>query len=257
MIAGELNILAAVSWLDDLYVGTLVVGGGYLLISLLLGSFHGADAGGDAGGDLGGHDLGGDADMGGQDLGGHADVGAHDVGAHDVGADAHAGAHDAGAHDAGAHAHAGHAHDLETLVGGPRKTRVIGLRSPIMLSLLLANFGLLGLMSAGWLGVEPITLVPAGAGGLIITGGLVRLINRLAATGSPSATFTVNDLIGLQGEVAVPIKPGSVGQITFVVRGRRCSSGACTDSEQPIQRGQIVVITRVVQNRCYVVPKDA
>ena len=35
MIAGELNILAAVSWLDDLYVGTLVVGGGYLLISLL------------------------------------------------------------------------------------------------------------------------------------------------------------------------------------------------------------------------------
>lgn len=249
MIAGAMNILAAVSWLDDLYVGTLVVGGGYLLISLLLGSFHGADAGGDAGGDIGGH-----ADVGGHDLGGHADVGAHDMGAHDVGADAHGGAHDVGAHDAGAH---GHAHDLETLVGGPRKTRVIGLRSPMVLALLLANFGLLGLVSVQWLGPQVITLAPAGAGGLVLAGGLVRVINHFGAKATPAAAFTVNDLIGLQADVLVPIKPGSVGQITFVVKGRRCTSGACSEKEQPIGRGQTVVITRVVQDRCYVVPKDA
>ena len=49
---------------------------------------------------------------------------------------------------------------------------------------------------------------------------------------------------------------GSVGQIAFIVKGRRCTSSARTQKDQTIERDQNVVITRVDGSTCYVVPKE-
>jgi hypothetical protein len=226
MSATLILVLGTVAWLDDLYVGALILGGGYLVFSLLLGGLHGSDAG----------DIGADAHA---DIGGDADVGGHDLGS-----------------DHGGLADAHHGHDLETIIGGPRRKRVIGFASPMVLSLLLACFGLVGFAFLRSVGQETWTLAPAIAGGLFVALVLVRLVNTLAARATPATAVNVRDVVGIEANVIVPINPGSVGQVAFIVKGQRCTSAARSQNDKPIARDQAVVITRVEKHTCYVVPKE-
>ncbi len=217
----------------QIYLGSLVLGTGYLFFNVCLGNFD--HDGGDAG-----HD-GGDA--------GHGDAHAHG----DGDGDGHADGDDHG-----------HGDDSMSKTGalpvvhrGGKIIRfVLGVLSPIGISIWLTFFGLSGFISmfyVPWLGA--ITLIPAFFIGMFASNmfkGMIRLMVRRMAV---STNAKVHELVGHQAEVNIPITAGGVGEVTYVVGSKLYQSAAKPATPgQEFPRGSKVMIAHSEANLVLVEP---
>ena len=65
------------------------------------------------------------------------------------------------------------------------------------------------------------------------------------------------EVVGLTGEITVPIGEGGTGEVTYVCRGARLSAPARVEGGGELPRHTTVRILRQVGSTLYVAPTDA
>ena len=191
--------------LYDIYMASSILGGGYVVVSAVLGNFH-FSAGGDAGAGDVGH---GGVDAGGADV----DASVGDVG-HDVG------------HDTG-----------QVIDATDERRRAFSAFSPTIVASFMVGFGVVGLVLQKGYQWDQVSALPAFGGGLLFAYLLMAVYNKLAAAASGSSHATVRELIGLRAEVTTPIGADSPGEVAYVLKGSRFSRSARSANGQAIARG--------------------
>ena len=129
--------------------------------------------------------------------------------------------------------------------------------SPLSLPIMLtfgASFGGFGMifesMDMYW------AVVPLFSAGLsaLIAGGMFVLLVKVFAQSQTTSTIRLEDLIGKEGIVSIPLKPDGLGQIIVVTeeRGRTTLTAV---SDQEIATDSIVEIMRITGNSVFVKKK--
>lgn len=203
--------------LGQIYLGSLVLGTGYLFFNVILGNLD--------------HD-GGDGGDGGDD-GGHCEAHGHG----DAPGDAHGDGHGDG--DGDGHSDNSSMNKTGALPvvhhrSGKIIRMVLGILSPIGISFWLTFFGLTGfvlMVSMPWLGA--FSLVPALLVGMVASNTFKGVIRLMVRRMSVSTNSKVDELIGHQAEVNIPISDGRPGEVTYVVGSKRYQSAA-----KPVKAGQ-------------------
>ncbi|MCG3136920.1 MAG: hypothetical protein HJJLKODD_00758 [Phycisphaerae bacterium] len=208
--------------LYDLYLAAVILGGGYVMLSAVMGHLHFGY--GDHGGDL-----------------------ASDSG--DVG-------HDAGGHDGAA----GH-HDLAQQTHGvldvtEDQRPVFSATSPTTIASFLAGFGGAGLVTAegyGW--PQTYALPVAMLSGLLVAKLIMGVFNTLGRAATGSSHARIGELIGTIAQVITPISGGEPGEISYVLHGSRYSRSARSADGQSIERGTRVTIEALDGSETFVLPE--
>jgi membrane protein implicated in regulation of membrane protease activity len=239
--------------LDIFYVVALLLGGGYSLLSVLMGGVsHVAGHLGNIGGDAMGHigHVGGDA-MGHVGHVGHGDAMGHvgHVGpGHTPGAAGHHGHVDLGHH--GHHADSAHhgsdqgdSGDSEDSAG---RINLLAYLSPTLLAGLLLGVGTGGVASR-MAGAQPApSLAFAGAGGLLLWGSAYLIVTKLFGGSQASSHVQRDAVVGMPARVVVPIAGSKPGMISLVLAGTHQTLRAISDDGQPIAAGTDVRVRRIV-----------
>ncbi len=226
----------------QIYLGTLVLGTGYLFFNVLLGNLdHDGGDGGHDGGDDGGHcEAHGDA---------HAHGDGHGDGDGDGDGDGHGDGDDSSMAKTGALPVVHHR-------SGKIVRFVLGVLSPIGISIWLTFFGLTGfvlMFSVPWLGA--ITLIPAFFVGTVASNTFKRMIRLMVRKMAVSTNAKVTDMVGHQAEVNTPITEGRVGEVTYVMGSKRYQSAAKPAKPgMEFPRGSKVMITHSEANLVLVEP---
>jgi hypothetical protein len=202
-------------WLANMFLVIFLFGIVFTVVSLLLGVGH------VGGGHIGGHTI--HVDLPGQ----HADF------------DVHFGTH------AAAHGHAGHGEGIDH---GP------GILNMPTIMAFLTWFGGAGYIFTHTFGLGgiiavPMALVSGLTGGAIMFALLARLLWPMM---SKPMSRTDYSLPGTSARVVSPIRAGGVGEIVYAKGSSRFTAGARTVDEQPIAKGEEVVILRYERGIAYV-----
>ncbi len=200
--------------LTTTFIALAVLGGGYVLLSVLLGHAHFGDGGGH--GAVHGH---------GGDHGGHHHSG-------DDASQVHYGAGGSGTASAG-HAAAPSFH--------------FPFFSPLALATLFGAMGAWGLIAKhGFNASDPTSLVVA-APAAVVTAYLVTYAGWRLVTGSTgSSQIRQADLVGAPAEVLTPIPKGGVGEVAAMVDGQRFSGPAREEGGREVPRGAQVTVKGMV-----------
>ena len=221
------------------YLIFFLLGLGYATVAVLMGQL------------LGGHEHG---DVGGHEAGGH-EAGGHEAGGHDFdhGGDvADAGAADVGDVDAGDvetgdidHGEADTDHGMADVDAGDAMPNISPL-SPVTIATFSTSFGGIGAVLAkaglpGW-----VSFPAAGGAGFVIAVGVFYLFYRVFSITQSTSGVSARHTIGRRAEVITPIPENGVGEIAYVLGGRRFNAPARTEDGHAIRSGASVVISRKV-----------
>lgn len=237
--------------LDVFYVVALLLGGGYSLVSILMGGVshvaHVAGHLGSVGGEAGAHAAHvGDAHTGATPAGHAGHVGE---------AAAHGAVHGAAHHghlDLGHHAHHGDAahHGSDQGDSGDAedesgRMNILAYLSPTLLAGLLLGIGTGGLASR-LAGVQPApSLAFAGGGGALLWGSAYLIVTKLFGGAQGSSHTHRDDALGMPATVTVPIAGSKPGIISLVLAGTHQSMRAVSDDGKPIPVGAQVRVRRI------------
>lgn len=103
------------------------------------------------------------------------------------------------------------------------------------------GFGAIGVQ----LGYGPAVSSAIGLFGGVVFAGVVSLFGRFLIGQQASSSVTDSDLIGKTAQVAVTIKPGSVGQITIRIGDERVEKVARSAASEEIKAGTLVKVSSV------------
>jgi hypothetical protein len=248
--------------LSQIYLVSMIVGGGFIGVNLFLGNISDGDGGGgdDLGGSAGSADTGGSGhDFGGSD--GAGDGGGDAGGSDDFGGGSNGGKlytpSIARATFIGAEHH--HAISANSTPIIPRLSArigslILGLLSPMSIAMLLTFFGVFGLLFERlmpWLGI--FTLVPATLISMAISNVFKYAVRWLIVHGNVSTEAKVEETIGQVGEIITPIQGGRAGEVTYVIGSKRYHSMAKPAKEGiEFKRGSKVLITEIKEHVVFV-----
>jgi membrane protein implicated in regulation of membrane protease activity len=214
--------------LGQFYFMSMMVGGAFIAINLIMGNLgEGSD-----GGDGGSGDGGGGGDTSGDDFGAGSSQG--DSNGDDFGAADSANSGKlistgmartnviGGLHHQPMGNHPG---DRTLMPELPRRigSLILSLLSPMSLALFLAFFGFFGLACASF---GYLSILPAVIGSMLVSKLFKAIIRYLIVHGNVSSSAKMADIVGQIGEVNTPISGGYPGEITYVLGGKRYSSAA-------------------------------
>jgi hypothetical protein len=91
-------------------------------------------------------------------------------------------------------------------------------------------------------------------GGLGAAGLMYAFVSQFLIRSQASSEMRHGELVGMQGEITIPIGENATGQVTYVTRSGRMSSMARSVDGKPIPRGQFVTIVRTVGPQVLVKP---
>ena len=252
--------------LGQIYLVSMIVGGGFIAINLFMGNIaDNADDGGAGGGDDfagGGDDGSAGNDFGGGDGG---DGGGADAGGDDLGGGGNSGMKllspgiaRANLIGSGHHHHGGSRSKHFGTVVPTLPARIgnflLGLLSPMSIAMFLTFFGVFGLLFdhlTPWLGY--FSLVPAILISTAISNVFKYIVRYLMVHGNVSTEAKAEDSIGQVGEIITPIKEGRAGEVTYVVGSKRYHATAKPHKEGiEFKRGSKVLITGIKDHVVYV-----
>jgi hypothetical protein len=127
--------------------------------------------------------------------------------------------------------------------------------SPITIATFVTTFGGIGVLCTQFFGCDPrLSLVWATVGGLAMAGLMFLFYSQVLIRSQGSSEIHRTDLVGLQGEVTVPIGETTPGKVTYVTKSGRMSSMARSVDGRSIPRGQFVQIVRATGPQVLVKP---
>jgi membrane protein implicated in regulation of membrane protease activity len=209
-----------------LYLGSLIIGLGILLMQVAMSSSKDLDTGGDASADV---DADADADV-------HIDA----DGGHDIDAD--------GGHDVDAHAD--HAADQPHPVGGA--AGIVGLFLSFRFwTFAMAGFGLVGSsLHFPSLASPTVTLASAIAVALVAGLGASYAFRALKASSTNSGA-EAKEVVGQVGKVLVPPNSQGHAKVRLLVKGQMIDYVATTDDES-LELGSSVLVEELRGNEIHV-----
>lgn len=192
------------------------IGASYAAVSALLGGFFGlVHHAGDLGGDGGGVDMGHDYGGGAEDVGGHG----------------------------------------EAFASSGEAEPTIAPISPATISVFLTVFGGVGIILTSLAKMSLFLSLPlSAAAGFLVAGLVFVMFYYLFTKVQASSETRAQEVIGLTGEVTVPIPAEGVGEVAFVCRGARLVSPARVEGGGELPRHAAVRIARQVGSTLYVTP---
>ena len=117
--------------------------------------------------------------------------------------------------------------------------------SPITIATFVTVFGGVGVITIQLFDVSPGTSLVISILSGLISGGLMYLFySQFLIRSQGSSEVRHGELLGLEGEVTVPIGENAMGQVTYLTKSGRMSSMARSVDGRPIARGQSVEIVR-------------
>ena len=127
--------------------------------------------------------------------------------------------------------------------------------SPITIATFVTTFGGIGIISTQFFQVRPeMSLVYATVGGLAASGLMYAFVSQFLVRSQGSTVMRRAELVGLQGEVTVPIGETTTGQVSYVAKSGRMKSMARSVDGRAIPRGQFVRIVRTIGAQVLVEP---
>jgi membrane protein implicated in regulation of membrane protease activity len=127
--------------------------------------------------------------------------------------------------------------------------------SPITIASFITTFGGIGIISTQLFAVRPeMSLVIATLSGLGASGLMYVFYSQVLIRSQGSTVVGRGELIGLQGEVTVPIGETTPGQVSYVAKSGRMRSMARSVDGNAIPRGQFVRIVRTIGAQVLVEP---
>lgn len=252
--------------LGQIYLVSMLVGGGFIAVNLFIGNISDGGDDGGAGAD-GGSDAGGGHDFNaGNGNGGGGDGGAGDG----VGDDFGGGGNNVKLITPNIARvnffHSGQSrpqHQLSTRMhsstGAPPFLGRVGgtilsILSPMALAMFLTFFGVFGMLFERlmpWLGF--LTLIPAVLISIAISNIFKFAVQWLIVHGNVSTEAKADDSIGQVGEIITPIKEGRAGEVTYVIGSKRYHAAAKSTKEGlEFKRGSKVIITGIQDHVVFV-----
>ncbi len=129
--------------------------------------------------------------------------------------------------------------------------------SPITVATFVTTFGGVGVLTLQLFNLDPrLSLLLSTVGGLAAAGLMYGVVSQFFVRSQASSEIRQNELIGIQGEITVPIGEDAPGQVTYITRSGRMSSMARSVDGRPIPRGQLVTIVRTVGPQVLVKPLE-
>lgn len=129
--------------------------------------------------------------------------------------------------------------------------------SPFSAAVFGSAFGLTGLITHSWLGLEPIPSILWATGVGLVFGGLAQALFLYVLSPSKSSHFSLErDAVGREAEVTVTIPSEGLGQIAFTIVSGRSKLGARSATGNEIRSGSLVVIKKIVGRVAVVEPFD-
>ena len=130
--------------------------------------------------------------------------------------------------------------------------------SPITIASFVTSFGGIGVLATQFFGVDArLSLLWATLGALLISAVMFLFYSQVLIRAQGSSEVRRADIVGLEAEVTVPIGADTLGQVTYITKSGRMNSTARSATGQPIPRGQLVQIVRVVGPQALVRPLPA
>ena len=133
---------------------------------------------------------------------------------------------------------------------------VLGFLNPTAISIFLASFGAAGIFCWRLLPI-PIewTIIPSMFGGLIVGRVMLAILGFvISKLNSKSITHTIQDMIGHEAEISSTVKDGRMGEITYVVGGKRNTAAAKSKKpETEYKRGDKVMILDLTEDGTYII----
>jgi hypothetical protein len=127
--------------------------------------------------------------------------------------------------------------------------------SPITIASFITTFGGIGIISTQFFDIRPeMSLVYATIGGLVASGLMYLFYSQFLVRSQGSSVVGRAELVGLQGEVTVPIGETTPGQVSYVTKSGRMKSMARSVDGSAIPRGQFVKILRTIGAQVLVEP---
>lgn len=127
--------------------------------------------------------------------------------------------------------------------------------SPITIATFITTFGGVGVLATQVFDVDPRLSLLWAVGSALLTAGLMYLVSsQFLFRSQASSELRQGEMIGMEGEVTVPIGEGSLGQVTYLTKSGRMSSMARSVDGKPISRGQSVIIVRTIGSQVLVKP---
>jgi membrane protein implicated in regulation of membrane protease activity len=127
--------------------------------------------------------------------------------------------------------------------------------SPITIATFITVFGGLGVLTLQFLDIDPRwSLLIATVGALACSALMFLFYSQVMIRAQATSQVQRSELVGMEGEVTVPIGATGPGQVSYVTKSGRMSSMARSLDGQPIPRGQFVKIVRVVGPQVLVQP---
>lgn len=132
---------------------------------------------------------------------------------------------------------------------------IIAPLSPATISVFMAVFGGTGILLRTLAHMPVYLSMPISvAAGLLVASVIFVTFYRFSVSVQASSEPTMREIIGLTGEVTVPIPKDGVGEIACICRGSRLVSTARSQDGVDIPRHSSVRVVRQVGNTMYVSP---
>jgi membrane protein implicated in regulation of membrane protease activity len=127
--------------------------------------------------------------------------------------------------------------------------------SPITIAAFVTTFGGVGVLCIQLFNLDPrLSLLLSTIGGLGGAGFMYAFVSQFLVRSQASSELRHGELIGIEGEITVPVGENSPGQVTYVTKSGRMSSMARSVDGRAIPRGQFVKIVRTMGPQVLVKP---
>ncbi|MCP4425135.1 MAG: hypothetical protein GY803_11625 [Chloroflexi bacterium] len=129
--------------------------------------------------------------------------------------------------------------------------------SPFALAVFSSIFGMTGLITRLWLDMAVIPSILWALGmGLLIGGGAQALFLYVLSPSKSSHFSLVDDAVGREVEVIIPIPDNGLGKVSYDNASGRVTLGARSATGKQIKRGTVVIIERITGRVAVVRPVD-
>lgn len=143
----------------------------------------------------------------------------------------------------------------EAFAVGAEGEPVIAPLSPATIAMFMTVFGGVGIILTSMFKLGLFLSLPISLGAGALAAALIFLLfYHLFTKMQASSETRMADVIGLLGEVTIPIPAAGVGEVAYTSRGSRLVSPARTETGEEISRHVSVRISRRVGNTLYVTP---